>query len=115
MKWLRRLVLAALGLVLALGLLEAALRLTLTPEDIRRRTSPESPAEAARWTDHPFLPFVGKPHATYTLDVPVSDTASRLLPSGAMTSPDQPPKSEDEEVSTSPPRNSSGPKRVVWG
>jgi lysophospholipase L1-like esterase len=68
---MKRLSLAALGLLLAFAVLEVALRLTLTPEDVRRLTSPESPMEAARWADHPFLPFVGKPETTYTFDVPI--------------------------------------------
>src|SRR4051812_15996438 len=42
---------------------------------------------------------------------PASVTARKRLPSGSIRSPEMPPKSVDGEVNTSPPRNSSLPKR----
>src|SRR5262249_54679032 len=46
---------------------------------------------------------------------PSSEMASRFVPDASTTRADQPPKSAAGEVSTRPPRNSSGPKRFASG
>jgi len=67
-----RLGLVALGLLLAFLGLEIALRIVFSPHEIGQYRGAPTPIEAARWVDHPFFPFVGRPGAQYQLQVPVN-------------------------------------------
>lgn len=62
---LRRLTFVAAGLVVALAITEGALRLTRSATEMNGYRQPEIPQEAARWVDHPFLPYAGRPGAEY--------------------------------------------------
>jgi lysophospholipase L1-like esterase len=69
-----RLALLVLGLIVALAAVEIAFRIAFSANEIREYVNSPLPMEAARWVDHPFLPFVGRPSTQYTLQVPVNGT-----------------------------------------
>lgn len=58
---MRKLLLIAFGIVLALGAMEVALRIN-PPENIKLRRSNLS---GGKWVEHPFLPYAGVPNQTF--------------------------------------------------
>src|SRR5262245_3512561 len=49
---------------------EIGFRAAFSPEQIVNYIDAAEPVEAIRWTDHPFLPFIGKAEGAYETDVP---------------------------------------------
>jgi hypothetical protein len=71
-RWLKRLGLILLGLVVALSAVELVLRMKFSPPEIAAYISAPMPEEGPRWVDHPFFPFIGRPNAEYEFSVRVN-------------------------------------------
>jgi len=61
-----KLILVVSGVLLAFALIEVALRISISPDELKVTFNTASPADSARWVQHPFLPFAGRPNADYT-------------------------------------------------
>lgn len=62
-----------LGLLGGLAVVEIGLRLTKGPQWYANNLSPAMPESVARWTGHPFLPFIGTPGAEYSFPFPLAE------------------------------------------
>jgi lysophospholipase L1-like esterase len=59
-----KLLLATFGILCAFALIEIGLRLSVG-DDYQVRFNTEAPSDTGRWVSHPFLPYTGRPNASY--------------------------------------------------